>query len=122
MQHCSLGNFWIFFLSGCRQSERVCTVWKGYIETQRTGPMISKNTHSHHRQHRPMCSLLKASFCFSNLKHLDPSPLSLQTKTDKANCTGLYSLIHHPNIQCSPKTQSRFSPIFFSSIIWHKLY
>lgn len=114
-------------VSGCSFFQAVghqsmCTLCKGYKETHRAMHMVSEDPLSHLRQHRPMCSPLKASCCFSNLKHLDPSPLSLQTKTDKANCTGLLSLIHHSNAQCSRKTQLSFSPIFYSSFIWHKLY
>lgn len=118
--HCCLGSFWMFFLSDCRRSGRVAhTVWKGYKETQRTMPMISKDTHSHLRQHRPYVFPAQNT---PNPKHLDPSPLSLQTKTDEANCTGLHSLIHHSNISVLRKPGQNFSPIFFSSLIWHKLH
>lgn len=105
-------SFRLLAIRACSQCEQ-CT--KRHTEpcpwSVRTHWAISDNTD------------LRVPCCWlSNLKHLDSSPLPLQTKTGKANCTGLYSLIHHSNIWCSLRTQLSVYSVFLSSLIWHKLY
>lgn len=124
MLPCSLGSFWMFFLSDCRRPEHVAhTVWKRYKETQRTMPMISKDTYSHLKQHRPYVfptqrypSVFQT---LSTLIHLHYPCKQKQTKQIEQVYTPL-SIILTSSVLWKPGQD--FPPIFFSSLIWHKLY